>query len=116
MKNKQILRRKVRKLRIKSKLRLGEIVPRIAVYRSNKNLYAQLVDDVKGKTVAMVSTFEIKDKKITKTQKAQELGKTLAEKAKKLKIEKVVFDRGGFQYHGRVKALAEGAREGGLKF
>jgi large subunit ribosomal protein L18 len=116
MKNKQIIRRKVRKLRIRSRIKEQERYPRIAVYRSNKNIYAQIIDDFSGKTLVSVSNSDLKDKKLAKIKIAHELGKLLAEKSKKVKLNKVIFDRGGFQYHGRIKALAEGAREGGLKF
>jgi large subunit ribosomal protein L18 len=91
--------------------------PRLAVFRSNKGVFAQLVDDETGKTIAGASWLGLKKSfKGNKTQQAAEVGKALAEVAKKAGIEAVVFDRGGYLYHGRVKALAEGAREGGLKF
>ena len=89
--------------------------PRLAVFRSNKFIYAQLIDD--DKSITLTSASDITDKKgKTKTERAQKVGADLAKKAKDLKIEAVVFDRGGFNYTGRVKALAEAAREGGLKF
>lgn len=90
-------------------------IPRLSLYRSNKGLFIQLIDDEKGVTLASVSNKEVKSGK-TKTDKAKEAGKLIAEKAKEADIKKVVFDRGGFQYHGRVKAIADGAREGGLEF
>lgn len=91
--------------------------PRFCVFRSNKHIYGQLIDDEKGKTLVATSDLKLKkQKKENKGQIAKEVGKLIAEKAKGLKIEKVVFDRGGYKYHGRVKALAEGAREGGLNF
>ncbi len=90
-------------------------IPRLNLYRSNKSLFIQLIDDQAGITLASVNDKEIKSGK-TKIDKAKETGKLIAEKAKKADIKKVVFDRGGFQYHGRVKALADGAREGGLEF
>jgi len=91
--------------------------PRLCVYRSNKHIFAQLVDDASGKTIAGASDLNIKKTKdMDKTALAVSVGKLIAEKAKTNKIETVVFDRGGRLYHGRVKALAEGAREGGLKF
>ena len=90
--------------------------PRLAVYRSNKGISAQLVDDLSGKTLAGATWLGLKSFKGTKTEQAAEVGKALAEVAKKAGIESVVFDRGGYLYHGRVKALADGAREGGLKF
>jgi large subunit ribosomal protein L18 len=91
--------------------------PRLVVFRSNAGIEAQLVDDVQGKTLAAASWLHLnKTFKGNKTQQAAEVGKLLAEKAKKANLERVVFDRGGYLYHGRVKALAEAAREGGLKF
>jgi large subunit ribosomal protein L18 len=88
--------------------------PRLFVFRSNNHIYAQLVDDVKGKILASIS--DIKIKKGTKVEKSKEVGKTIAKLALEKKISTVVFDRGGVVYHGRVKAIAEGAREAGLKF
>jgi large subunit ribosomal protein L18 len=91
--------------------------PRLVVFRSNTGIEAQLVDDVEGKTIAAAGWLQLKKSfKGNKTQQAAEVGKLLAEKAKQAKVEQVVFDRGGYLYHGRVKALAEAAREGGLKF
>ena len=92
--------------------------PRLAVFRSNKEIYAQLIDDVSGKTICACSSRE-KDIIATEGSKkdiASLVGKTLAEKAVKLSVSKVSFDRAGYLYHGRVKSLADGAREGGLKF
>ncbi len=91
--------------------------PRLVVYRSNKGISAQLVDDLNGRTLAGASWVGLKSSfKGTKTEQAAEVGKALAAAAKQAGIESVVFDRGGYLYHGRVKALAEGAREGGLEF
>jgi large subunit ribosomal protein L18 len=91
--------------------------PRLAVFRSNKGISAQLIDDVSGKTLAGASWVGVKKGfKGTKTEQAAEVGKLLAAAGKKAGVEAVVFDRGGYLYHGRVKALADGAREGGLKF
>jgi len=90
--------------------------PRLAVFRSNKGIFAQLVDDSSGKTLAASSWIGLKAKTGDKSDQAREVGKTLAAAAKAAGIETVVFDRGGYLYHGRVKALAEGAREGGLVF
>ena len=90
--------------------------PRLAVFRSNKGISAQLVDDDTGKTLAGASWVGLKSFSGNKTAQATEVGKALAAAAKEAGIETVVFDRGGYLYHGRVKALAEGAREGGLKF
>jgi large subunit ribosomal protein L18 len=91
--------------------------PRLVVTRSNRGIVAQLVDDREGKTLASATWLQVqKSFKGNKTAQAAEVGKLLAEKAKQAKIESVVFDRGGYLYHGRVKALADAAREGGLKF
>ena len=91
--------------------------PRLVVFRSNRGIEAQLVDDVEGKTLAAASWLKLKKGfKGNKTQQAAEVGKLLAQSAKQAEIEEAVFDRGGYLYHGRVKALAESAREGGLKF
>jgi large subunit ribosomal protein L18 len=89
--------------------------PRLAVYRSNRGIFAQLIDDEAGKTLAGANWLALNHKG-DKTGQAHEVGKALAAAAKKAGIETVVFDRGGYLYHGRVKALAEGAREGGLSF
>lgn len=88
--------------------------PRLSVYRSLSHIYAQLINDEKGLTIASAKDTEVKAGK-TKTEKAFEVGKLLAERAKAAKISEAVFDRGSFKYHGRVKAVAEGAREGGIK-
>jgi large subunit ribosomal protein L18 len=91
--------------------------PRLVVFRSNRGITAQLVDDVEAKTLASAGNGDLKKTfKGTKTEQAAEVGKLLAAAAQKAGIESVVFDRGGYLYHGRVKALADGAREGGLKF
>jgi large subunit ribosomal protein L18 len=91
--------------------------PRLVVFRSNHGIQAQLVDDAQAKTLASASHTQLKKMfKGTKSEQAAEVGKLLAENAKKAGIDSVVFDRGGYLYHGRVKALADGAREGGLKF
>jgi len=90
--------------------------PRLAVFRSNLGISAQLVDDLEGKTLAAATWQQLKKSKGSKTDQAKEVGKLLAANAKQAGVESVVFDRGGYLYHGRVKALAEGAREGGLKF
>lgn len=113
-----------RHLRIRAKVSGTAKRPRLSVFRSNAHLYVQLIDDVANKTLAHASDAEIKEKK-SQTEKntegnkvatARKVGSLIAEKAKKLGLEAVVFDRGGVKYHGRIKAVAEGAREGGLKF
>jgi large subunit ribosomal protein L18 len=91
--------------------------PRLAVFRSNSGIEAQVIDDLAGKTLAAASSLHLKRSfKGNKTAQAAEVGKTLADAAKKAGVEAVVFDRGGYLYHGRVKALADAAREGGLRF
>ena len=90
--------------------------PRLSVYRSNKGLFAQLIDDAAGHTLAAVNWTEAELRKLAPTEQAKKAGELLAERAKGAGIESCVFDRGGYQYHGRVRALAEGAREGGLAF
>lgn len=89
--------------------------PRLSVFKSNKNIYAQLIDDTKGHTLAAVSSRELEVNNAT-IDTSKSIGTKLAEKAKEAGVSEVVFDRGGYKYHGQVKALAEGAREGGLKF
>ncbi len=109
--------RERRHRRIRGKVAGTAERPRLAVFRSNKGIFAQLIDDENGKTIAGASWLGLKKSfKGNKTEQAAEVGKALAEAAKTAGIEAVVFDRGGYLYHGRVKALAEGAREGGLKF
>ncbi len=102
------------KRKIRSKVFGTAARPRLSVYRSNKNIYAQLINDEKGVTI--VSASDIKTKKGTKRDRAAEIGKTIASLAVAAKITKVVFDRNGFNYAGRVKILADAAREGGLQF
>jgi len=109
--------RERRHRRIRGKVAGTAERPRLAVFRSNKGVFAQLVDDASGKTIAGASWLGLpKAFKGDKTAQAEAVGKAVAEAAKKAGIESVVFDRGGYLYHGRVKALADGAREGGLKF
>jgi large subunit ribosomal protein L18 len=110
------LRRKRICLGIRSKISGSAERPRLSIYRSNSAIYAQLIDDIKGHTLASASSTEIAKSDNVNIEKAKEVGKILAEKAKGNGIEAIVFDRSGYLYHGRVKALAEGAREGGLKF
>ena len=103
-----------RHLRVRKRVSGTPARPRLVVFRSLKHIYAQLVDDAGGRTIATVGDGDILTMK--KTQKATEVGKRIAERAKAAGITQVVFDRAGYQYHGRVKAVAEGAREGGLEF
>ena len=104
-----------RHARVRSKVSGTAACPRLSVFRSNRSMFLQLIDDEAGKTLASAAVKELK-KAGTKTESSKELGKLIAEKAKGKKIEAVVFDRGSYKYHGRVKAAAEGAREGGLNF
>jgi large subunit ribosomal protein L18 len=108
--------RERRHRRVRGKVAGTSERPRLAVFRSNRGVFAQLIDDQSGKTVAGASWVGLKGFKDDKTAQAKEVGKQLAAAAKQAGVEKVVFDRGGYLYHGRVKALAEGAREGGLDF
>jgi len=102
--------------RIRKKIYGSAARPRLAVFKSNKQIYCQLIDDIKAITLAAATSTESGCTGDNKTEIAKSVGKKIAEKAKSAGIENVVFDRGGFIYHGRVKALADGAREGGLKF
>ena len=120
-KNPKLEARLRRKKRIRKKISGTPERPRLVVFRSAKHMYAQLVDDLNQRTITGVSTLspwvrERLDGVQGKVEKARIVGKAIAEKAKELGITKVVFDRAGYRYHGRVKALAEGAREGGLEF
>jgi large subunit ribosomal protein L18 len=108
-------RRKRIHWRIRNKVTGTAERPRLNIYRSNKFIYAQLIDDIQGHTLASASSREdAVAKDVHKSDQSKEVGKILAERAKSANIERAVFDRGGYLYHGRVKALAEGAREGGL--
>lgn len=114
MLSKKTQARKNRHRRVKAKLFGTASRPRLVVSRSLNDIYAQLIDDESHKTIMSLSTLKVKSG--TKTEKAKTMGIELAKKAMEAKIAEIVFDRAGFKYHGRVKALAEGAREGGLKF
>lgn len=102
-----------RHLRVRKKVEGTPERPRLVIFRSDKHIYAQLVDDVAGKTLLTVSSQKAEG---TKTERASEVGKSVAARAKEQGITAVVFDRAGYRYHGRVKAVADGAREGGLEF
>lgn len=113
------LGRQRRRRRIRAKVKGTSKRPRLSVFRSNNYLYAQIIDDSRGETLVSFSSRNLSKKDLagkTKLETAKLVGEALAQKAKQKKIKKVVFDRGGYQYHGRVKALAEGARKGGLEF
>ena len=107
-------RRLKRRRRVRAKVRGTAARPRISVFRSNRGIMAQLVDDERGHTLAAVQWTEADLKGLKPMEQATQAGRTLAQRAKDAGIERAVFDRGGYQYHGRVKAFAEGVREGGL--
>ncbi len=112
-------RRQRIKLRIRKKINGTAVAPRMAVYRSNNQIYVQVIDDLKGETLLSASSREkdiASQTGIKKIEQAKLVGKLLAAKCKEKGIDQVVFDRGGYKYHGRVKSLADAAREGGLKF
>jgi large subunit ribosomal protein L18 len=111
---KEARRAKLRK-KIRSKISGTATKPRLSVFRSNKAIYAQVIDDSNGTTIVSASSATLNDK-VTKVEASTIVGKTIAEKAITAGITEVVFDRGGYLYHGRIKSLADGAREGGLKF
>lgn len=118
MKHIFLQRKKRRATRVRKHIARGTAKnPRLSVFRSNIHISAQLIDDEKNKTLVSASSHELKNKnaKMTKTQIAKEVGKLIAERAEKLKIQSAIFDRGSYRYHGRVKALADGAKEGKLK-
>jgi large subunit ribosomal protein L18 len=105
-----------RRRRVRAKVTGTAERPRISVFRSNRGVFAQLIDDAAGRTLASVSWTEADLKSLPRMDQARKAGELLAERAKAAGVEGAVFDRGGYRYHGRVKALAEGAREGGLIF
>jgi large subunit ribosomal protein L18 len=105
-----------RRRRVRAKVHGTAERPRISVFRSNRGIFAQLIDDDAGKTLAAVNWTEAELRSLPRMDQARRAGAVLAERAKAAGVEAAVFDRGGYQYHGRVKALAEGAREGGLVF
>jgi len=107
-------KRQRRHLRVRKKVAGTPERPRLVVYRSLKHIYAQLVDDTAARTLATVSDLSVSDGK--KTEKSAEVGRRIAARAREAGITRVVFDRAGYKYHGRVKAVADGAREGGLEF
>jgi large subunit ribosomal protein L18 len=105
-----------RRRRVRARIRGNAERPRLSVYRSNRGVFAQLIDDDAGRTLASVSWTEPDLRKLDSMEQAKRVGQLLAERAKGAGIESCVFDRGGYRFHGRVAAIAEGAREGGLKF
>ena len=109
-------RRLKRRRRVRARITGTAQRPRLSVYRSNRGVFAQLIDDTQGRTLAAVNWTEADLRKLTASEQAKKAGELLAERGKAAGVETCVFDRGGYQYHGRVQALAEGAREGGLAF
>jgi large subunit ribosomal protein L18 len=105
-----------RRRRVRAKVRGSAERPRISVFRSNRGIFAQLIDDDSGRTVASVNWTEPELRGLGRMEQAQRAGALLADRAKSAGVDSAVFDRGGYKYHGRVKALADGAREGGLTF
>jgi large subunit ribosomal protein L18 len=105
-----------RRRRVRAKVRGTAVRPRVAVFRSNRGISVQLIDDDAARTLAAVNWTEDKFKTLSGAEQAKQVGLAIAERAKAAGVESVVFDRGGYQYHGRVQALADGAREGGLLF
>lgn len=109
-------RRERIKLGVRKKVSGTTERPRLSIFRSNKSIYAQLIDDIKGVTIASASSVELGDKARLNIENSKQVGKKIAEKAIATGVQSIVFDRNGYLYHGNIKALAEGAREGGLKF
>ena len=109
-------RRLRRRRRVRARIQGTAQRPRISVFRSNRGIFAQLIDDEAGQTIAAVNWTEPELRSLKATEQAKKAGELLAERAKSAGVDSAVFDRGGYQYHGRVKALADGAREGGLTF
>ena len=109
-------RRLRRRRRVRAKIRGSAERPRISVFRSNRGVFAQLVDDDSGRTLASVSWTEPELRELTRIEQARRAGELLAQRATAAGVREAVFDRGGYQYHGRVRAMAEAAREGGLRF
>ncbi|MCK5856845.1 MAG: 50S ribosomal protein L18 [Bacteroidales bacterium] len=116
-KNNSYQRSRIRR-RVRGKISGTAARPRLSVFRSNKQIYTQIIDDEAGKTLASASSQDesISSKTVTKIEQAKLVGMLLAEKAKEANVEAVIFDRSGYVYHGRIKSMADGAREGGLKF
>lgn len=117
LRKEKLIRRAKRHKRIRAKILGTPERPRLNVFKSNKHLYGQLIDDSRGITLASASDREVEKKENQKPKDlALELGRLLAQKAKRVKLESIIFDRGGYKYHGIIKNLADGARKGGLKF
>ncbi|HNQ11985.1 MAG TPA: 50S ribosomal protein L18 [Bacteroidia bacterium] len=114
--NKKEVRRKKIRSRIRRRVKGTAEKPRLSVFRSNKQIYAQVIDDIQGITIVSASSALLGEEKSNKKDQSEKVGQMLAEKALAAGISEVVFDRGGYLYHGRVKSLADGARNAGLKF
>ncbi|KUK82489.1 MAG: 50S ribosomal protein L18 [Microgenomates bacterium 39_6] len=114
--NDKIKQQQKRRVRVRGKILGTANRPRLSVYRSNRYINAQIIDDVKRETLVGLSSKSLKNPKVSPTEEARLLGEKIAKIAAKKEIKKVVFDRGSYQFHGRVKALAEGAKKGGLEF
>ncbi len=112
----KVKRRKTIRMRIRNKLSGTATRPRLSVFRSNKGIYCQLIDDVQGRTLAQANSREAGVTGSSKIEQAEAVGQLIAQRSKDLDIKHIIFDRGGYLYHGRVKALADGARKGGLTF
>lgn len=111
------IKRKLRRTaRIRNKIRAQKVYPRLTVFRSNSHFYAQIIDDNNGVTLAAASDAKIEEKGLNKSLRAIKVGELIAKQAQEKKIEKVVFDKGSYRYHGRVKSFADAARTGGLQF
>lgn len=113
---KQNIKKNRRQIRTRTKVRNLKKTPRVSIFRSNKYISAQVIDDSKGRTLLGVSEKDLKEKSGTKSEKAKSLGLFMAKSLKTKKISEIVFDRGSYSYHGRVKSFAQGLREGGLRF
>jgi large subunit ribosomal protein L18 len=113
--SRQKMRRR-RHNRVRNKVTGTPERPRLTVFRSNRGIYAQVIDDLAGRTLASASSAELKEQGLNKVEQAEKVGELLGARAKERNIERVVFDRGSYLYHGRVRALAEGARKGGIQF
>lgn len=116
MKNIKVIKREIRRAKNRKTIKGTKTKPRLVVFRSLKSIYAQIIDDSQGKTLVSASSLELKDTKGSKSENAVKVGELIASKAVKKGIKKIVFDKAGYKYHGRIKALADSARKNGLRF
>jgi large subunit ribosomal protein L18 len=116
MKNTKVINRTKVRMRIRKIVKGTPEQPRLSVFKSNRDIYVQLINDLEGTTIVASSTKELGKEKLPKIEQSKKVGQMVAKKAIEAGVSKIVFDRGGYLYHGRVKALADGAREGGLQF